>query len=459
MFQQAPLRAQTKVFGLAALGLMESGLLVGGSTGDSTTQLVITCMVALLGGLTLLWIFLDDELDATGYGVILLLALLVRLVALMGMPILEDDHFRYLWDGMRTATTFQPYDLPPSAFFGDPSWDDEWQEILSGVNNPDIPSIYGPTLQYLFAAGYWLSPAHILAIQALLVGVDMSTIALLLCTHIPARYVLAYALHPLILSQAIVSAHPDGLLGLLALAAMLAWHRDRIFFAGALLGLALGTKVSAALLLPFFCWPCKTTNTDKHAHKVHHVLRLMLGTTLSLAGLYLPFWLNKGSESQALQTFATQWQFNPLVFRLLLSVGLNEHSARWLAISMVGVMLIGLIKHWRHSFGQHHSAMWPPVDLAFAALLIVSPVVNPWYWLWGLAPGLLRLQRWGLAFGACAFVSYFNSTVLFEAGWSATGNAAFAVPWLVTALEMTLLSALFLYDRNLRKTAHQLESP
>ena len=60
-----------------------------------------------------------------------------------------------------------------------------------------------------------------------------------------ARWLLAYALHPMILKEAMVSAHPDGLVAVWLLLALLAWRRERLFFTGLLLGLAVATKVAA----------------------------------------------------------------------------------------------------------------------------------------------------------------------------------------------------------------------
>lgn len=436
--------------GIACLGMGGSALLAYGATGDAATQLRTTCAVAGLGGGTLVWIALDRQLARTRPGAIMLLALLVRLIALMGMPILEDDHFRYLWDGMRTATSLQPYALPPSAFFGDPAWDETWQDVLNGINNPDIPSIYGPTLQWLFAIGYLISPARLFGIQVLLLAVDLGTLALLTRARVPARLLLAYAVHPLVLSQSIVSAHPDGLLGLFTLAAMLAWRAERPLATGALLGLALGTKVSAVLLLPFFLWRPPLATPREAASRGAHVLPLALGGAFSLALLYLPFLWHHANETLALQTFAQQWQFNPLAFRLLLASGLSGAMARPVAVAMLALMLVGLLLHWRAAQARGADALWPPVDLAFAALLLVSPVVNPWYWLWGLAPSLLRRRHWAVAFGAVAFLSYFNSTVLFEAGWSTSASQSFAVAWPITLLELACLLACLLAQRTVR---------
>ena len=143
-------------FGLASLGIVNALLLVWGSAPGSNVARQLTAVVcgACVGGAALLWIALERRFERMPVAGILGLALLLRLIATQASPLLEDDHFRYLWDGLRTATSFAPYRLPPSAFFGNSDLPPRWQDILGGINNPDIQTIYGPLLQWLFALAY-----------------------------------------------------------------------------------------------------------------------------------------------------------------------------------------------------------------------------------------------------------------------------------------------------------------
>ena len=68
-------------------------------------------------------------------------ALLFRLAGLMANPVLENDYFRFLWDGRVFALTGNPYALPPSASFGNVDVSQPFQEILSQINHPQVPSI------------------------------------------------------------------------------------------------------------------------------------------------------------------------------------------------------------------------------------------------------------------------------------------------------------------------------
>ena len=85
----------------------------------------------------------------------------------------------------------------------------------------------------------------------------------------------------------------------------------------------------------------------------------------------------------------------------------------------------------------------PPLDIAFWWLLLLAPVVNPWYGLWGVALSV-GCGRLGLAAtGGVAVLAYCNSTVLADAGVSAlTATAApYAVPWPLAAVQAVALLA------------------
>ena len=391
---------------MAALGAMQACALVWGSGGAAMAQLVAVLLAAALGSMALGWIALDANFSRMPLAWVFGLALLFRLLAVQGEPLLEDDHFRYLWDGMRTAQHFDPYRQAPSAFFGSNDLSAPWQDILSGINNPDIPTIYGPVLQALFALAYLLAPGQIGAVQGLLLLVDLGCMALLARQGVGARWLLVYALHPMILKEAMVSAHPDGLLALWLLLALAAWQRGRMRWAGALLGLAVATKVAALLVVPLFlvghhrgrsCWSSSWRSSWRSCwHSLGRSLwqssgALMFGFLVALALCYLPFLATGGSGGVALATFAARWRFNPLLYRLVEAMAPHE-LARPAAGLLVVAGVAALAWRQRGMSTAGSNAALPPVAAALLLLLVLSPVVNPWYALWALGPAIAGRQ-------------------------------------------------------------------
>ena len=472
-----PAQARPGLAWVVALSFAATGGLVwAGQPGSSTAyQLVAVLGASCLGAAALICIARDPRLAQTPVTWVLLLALLLRLLAALAWPLLEDDHHRYLWDGLRTATTGDPYSLPPSAFFGRPELSAHWQDTLSGINNPEIPSLYGPVLQGLFALAYCIAPGRLGALQGLLLVVDMAVLLLLVRQRLPVRWLLAYAVHPLVLKEAMASAHPDGLLALCLLGALTLWQRRCAWGVGLMLGLAVATKVAALVTLPLWLvlapvvvQPAVGADSNTRCKAslrgqlwwAAQVLACML---LALMLAYLPFWRAGGSELKGLMVFGETWRFNPLGWRLLQAL-MPDPAARWAAAALLVLGLLWLTWRRRLSLQPLQRAQLPvslpPLDLALTLLLVLSPVVNAWYWLWALALSLLLRRRAVAAVAVVAPFAYANSSVLALA-WgvaepTAPGfSAPFSVFWPFALVQLSVLALAAWVDHRHREPEAQ----
>ena len=441
---------------VALLGVAQTLALLAASGAPAGTQLVAVLVCASLGGAALLWIACERRFERMPVVAVLGLALVLRLIAAQASPLLEDDHYRYLWDGLRTATGFDAYRLAPAAFFGDTALAAPWQDILGGINNPDVPTIYGPVLQWLFALAYWIAPGQLGALQALLLAADMALLGLLVHQGIGTRWLLAYALHPLVLKEAIASAHPDGLVALALLVALMAWRQRAAAWVGVMLGLAVGVKVAALVVVPLLLLapapPQGNAPTLAGAARWALVAGASLCATLAL--LYAPFILSGGSDASALGVFGSRWRFNPLLYRAVEWL-VPGAGARPLAAALIVAGIAALCWQWqrqaRRAAAGGSAPLLPPLDLALVLLLLLSPVVNPWYWLWALALSIFCGRSWVVVGGVVAALSYLNSTVLFEAGgWGAPSGVAapYSVPWPLMVIQLAVLVAAFAFGRS-----------
>ncbi len=426
---------------LLALGIASALLLVWGSAapGGAARALGAVLAAACVGGVAVGWVLLDARFAQLQAGWALVFGLVLRLIAVQASPLLEDDHYRYLWDGLRTATALDPYRLAPSAFFGVPGLAPLWQDTLSGINNPDIPTIYGPVLQWLFALAHQIAPGRLGALQALLLVADMAVLAVLAWQGVGSRALLVYALHPLVLKEAMASAHPDGLLALWLLLAALAWQRGRALWLGVALGLAVGTKIAALVVLPMLLLVPYAAARGTRQGWVWPAC-VVVSLVATLAGLYAPFVWAGGSDAAALKLFGSAWRFNPLLYRGI-ELLLPPPLVRPVAALMIMAGIAALTWHWQRRRLTHAAHALPPIDTALLLLLLLAPVVNPWYWLWGMALSIQR-GRLGLA-AACAVsaLAYCNSSVLSEAALSvlATTPVPYAVAWPIAAAQVVAL--------------------
>ena len=309
-----------------------------------------------------------------------------RLCGLIGGPFYEDDFYRYLWDGYQFARAGTPYGAAPEEFFIDPAVAAVFQGVLDGVNYPELPTIYAPVTQLVFLVAFWIKPASVAVLQAILIAVDVAVVALLLRLA-PARNVLLYAWCPLVVKEIAFTAHPDGVGVCLLLAAVVLARCRRWWIAAALLGLAVAAKTFALVLAPLVLLRAR--------------LRHWLLFVATAVAVYLPFVVMGGTDLVSLAVFARDWEFNSAVFGLLKTV-VAPPAAR----VVVGVLFAAFWAWYCLRRARGREGGIPRGDWLFGVLLLLSPVINPWYLLWLLPFAVVFPSVWAWTASAAVLLSY-----------------------------------------------------
>ncbi|MCY3564668.1 MAG: hypothetical protein OXH27_00640 [Gammaproteobacteria bacterium] len=356
-------------------------------------------------------------------------ALAFRICGLYGGPLFEDDFFRYLWDGYRFATAGTPYGVAPEAFFVDSSVPAAFQAVLSQINNPDLQTIYAPVTQFVFLLAYWLRPASVEALQVLLILVDLGVIVLLLRLTSP-RNALLYAWCPLIVKEIAFTAHPDGIGVFLLLAAIVLARDKRWRGSAVLLGLAAGAKVLALVVAPLLL---------ARARPIHWILFV-----LTIAVLYAPFMIMGGTDLTSFAIFAREWEFNSALFGLLAAV-MDRFDARVL----LGLAYAAFWLAYARQFVSRQRFSVPRGDWLFGVLLLVSPVINPWYLIWLLPFAAIYPSAWAWTASLAALLSYVSGINLF----TDPDMQAYEQPLWARLLEFALIGAALLFDLRRRAAA------
>jgi alpha-1,6-mannosyltransferase len=373
---------------------------------------------------------------------ILSLAALLHAVALLGQPMFEDDYFRYLWDGYQSVENASPYRHAPEHYFSDPQVPMPMQSVLSGINNPEIPTIYGAAVQHVFALAYRISPGSERTLRGLFALMHLALIALLLRIgkHAETRSlsaaktsrspVLLYVLNPLVFKEVALTGHFDFLVPMGLIAATLCLQKSRALFAGICLSLAIASKIVAVLALPLLVWPL--------LYRAQYVKLggLLLGCTVSLALLYWPFVSDFSAgllpgDLAGLKAFSSEWRFNAGVFALIELV--SEPLARVCTLLAVFALLGCFMLRAKASFASAPSAL----VAVFSALILLGPVVNPWYWLWVLPLTCLTSWRWPFWVSGALLLSYGH-------GLFSKGEHAYSLPLWLQVLEHGFIAVLIL---------------
>ncbi|MCC5021688.1 MAG: adenylate/guanylate cyclase domain-containing protein [Candidatus Synoicihabitans palmerolidicus] len=126
------------------------------------------------GWVTLGWVGWRQADSPAARRAVVMWAVLLRLVGVGTTPSWEDDYYRYLWDGYQTVVTGNPYATAPAMAFGDPEVPEVMAAVLDGINHPEVPTIYGPLPQGVFAVAAWMRPGSLVLLQVLLVLIELA---------------------------------------------------------------------------------------------------------------------------------------------------------------------------------------------------------------------------------------------------------------------------------------------
>ncbi len=348
-----------------------------------------------------------------------------RVLASLTQPLMEDDWARYLWDGWRFLSAGNPYHATPSEFFTDPSVPELLQRRLSEINNPHLPTVYGPLLQLGFALAAWIAPGELWPWKLITLAADLGVLSLVHRTF-GSRAAALYGWCPLVIHETCVNAHADVLAILPLVAAAWAHQRQRPWTTGIGLGLAISGKVLALPALPFLLG-------------IRNI-RGWAALGITLVAFHAPFWGSNGLGS-SLQTFAAGWEFNSSLVGLL-GMALPAERAKMLALALVAPFLA--LHFWKC---LRNPAAMPRLDGVFGGVLVASAVVNPWYLLW-MAPFVAaRPTLTGWTAMAAVLLSYATALNL---GINAPGPYSHPI-WL-RPIEYGIVAAAAFYDglRHLR---------
>ncbi len=291
--------------------------------------------------------------------VCLLISVVWRVPFLM-MPLgPDDDIHRYLWDGRVQRLGYNPYTVIPA----DPALAGLHTPETRGLNNPDVPSPYPAGAQLFFRT---VTAIHesIFAFKIAFAVCDFAIVLLLV--NVLRRsgqgehWVLAYAWHPLLVTNVAGSGHIDILGALLLLVSAAALGRRWRTIAAIAFALAVAVKVLPIVLIPLY-WR-----------------RLRVGDWLLAALifglLYVPFLEYGRIPIGSLLTYVQRFRFNDPVFATLEAVASTQIAAG-LAV-LVGLVTAGWLRSKPPACCADEWA-WP-----MAASLACAPVVYPWYLLW-----------------------------------------------------------------------------
>ncbi len=331
-------------------------------------------------------------------------------------PVMEDDWYRYLWDGGVAVAGHDPYAIAPqSVLDGDAPADllalaDDSGLVIDRVNHPRLRTVYPPVAQAAFGLSYLIAPWSLNGWRAVVLGFDAATLVLLLLLLCKLRvsplWVLVYWWNPVVVKELVNSAHMDAVALPFVLGAMLLAVSERRTAACAVLALAVGAKFWPVLLLPVLVWPL--------LRQPRRLLPALGAFAVAAAAVLAPMAAAFHGEGSGLLAYGGTWEMNDALFMVFLwpcrlvceRAGGDPAWART-AARLVVAALLGLIILWTAS-----RPVTGPTDLprrclvVTAAAFLLSPTQFPWYYVW-MVPLLAVAPNWALLSFTCLLPLYY----------------------------------------------------
>jgi hypothetical protein len=300
-------------------------------------------------------------------------------------PMFSRDVYSYLAQGAMVAAGIDPYTFGPSTLGGP-----------LAANVPEIwqhtPAPYGPLFLNLASAVTGITGGHTVLGALGMRAVALAGVAVMAwgvpelarrCGVDPAAALWLGVLNPLVLDHLVAGAHNDAVMLGLLVAGLVAVTRRHPVIGVALVTTAAMVKAPAALALAFIVpvWagqlagPYRMTKTAAGTGAV-----ALVSTALVTAASDTGY-----GWTQALGT--------PAVVRNWMSVTTDlghltgaVPTFRALGIIIAGTIVAGLaLRAWRRP-AENPAGPFAAFGLALLAIVLLGPVVHPWYLLWGLVP-------------------------------------------------------------------------
>lgn len=385
---------------------------------------------------------------------LLLVGLTMRLLMLPSTPMLENDYFRYIWDGAVTAAAQNPFaHAPQSIVEGDaPTSLRELASasggLLEQVTYPALKSIYPPVAQVSFLLANWLEPFSLMAWRTVIFGFDLVSLGLLIAIlrqlGRPMLWSAIYWCNPLLVKEFFNSAHMDAVLVPFLLATLLLILKSRSTWASATLALASGCKVWPVLLLPSLLRPL--------ARNWRQALRPLLVFAAITSLLASPVLWTGLTQDSGFVAYSQSWQRNDALFGFIAwltattldALSLTSLNAGRIARFAVALVIVG------GAVGINLKAIKEPVDIArrflfvAALLFLLSPTQYPWYYSW-LLPFLAILPSMPLLLMTALLPLYYLRFTFEVFDFAATAETLLA--WLQFGPVLAFLAWQWIADR------------
>lgn len=385
----------------------------------------------------------------------------VRVLALIYLPQLSDDYFRFVWDGKMIYNGFNPYLYLPDEIYKLPELEIMGfsESLYAHLNSPHYYSVYPPLCQFFFAIATYISPygiaGNVFVLKAFVLIAEILNIyfikKLLQKYQLPAAFLLLYVLHPLVITEFMGNIHWEawmltGILG--GVWAMEKGGKMAYTKAGIWWALAICAKLLPLIALPFFL--LKIKNLQNSAV-------FLLSTVVVCVVCFLPFFQIETLINIYTSTklYFTSFEFNGSLYYLLRGlgnaiVGYNpiETLSKILPLLIIAG-IVGISLYPTYSKQKDFQPQFYQLLAVFALYFFCATTVNPWYILPLYVFSLFTHYRFVFIWTLLLPLTYitYQYTPYQENLWMVAGEYIIVIGWAIK--EITANRTMWMGDKEI----------
>ena len=325
-----------------------------------------------------------------------------RLLQVDGSTLLEDDFYRYLWDGAVVNAGLSPFEYVPldliEGYIDHPALRDlvaEGAHVLNRVNHPEFRTVYPPALQAVFAVANAVAPWSLegwrLVLFAFELGIAGLILAILGRLGQSPLWVALYWWNPLVIKEVANSAHMEPVLMLPVLGAVYLVLLGRLYLSTICLAIGAGVKLWPVMLVAAVL---------RDALRQPLVLLLCLGSVGAILAIMIwPIWLSGLDDTLGFVAFSKLWRASSAAILVVetMAAALPETLAQNPLIPrmFLGVVLVIAILVICARPAGSPDIVVRRMFWIVALIYLLAPSQTPWYFVW-IAPFLCLFPVRGL---------------------------------------------------------------
>lgn len=346
---------------------------------------------------------------------ILGVGILFRLILLIATPLLSEDFYRFIWDGMLVANHLNPYEATPdflnksSAFFSSQFSQDLYNGMgaLSAKHYSNYPPLNQLGFYFASILGGDSILANIVNIRMLLILADLGVfwvgIKLLKFLGLPEKRIAFYFLNPLIIVELIGNLHWEGtmmfffLLGLYYVFIKNKWRWSVMPMAA-----SIALKLIPLLILPLlwkFLKPKKS-------------IIFGLLTLVCILLFFIPLFTVQGGVDHYLKTISlwfNRFEFNGSLYYVIREFGYKVKGYNIIRMlgEVIPYFIITLVACF--TFIRNNKTPKSVINgmlLMLSCYFFISTTVHPWYIVSLVTIGLFTNYSYPLIWSALVVLSY-----------------------------------------------------